>query len=68
MRNEIDCKRFYLDSQPSYSFCPHCDRAVDIDYLSYPVMNEWFKHTFYCSECDEEFEKELFLKVELTIR
>ena len=68
MSKEIDCKRFSLGYRVIEADCPKCHRPTENEYLSYPVMNEWFTETFYCGDCDEEFEKKMFLKVKLKIK
>jgi len=65
----IEVKRFYLDEAKIIIVCPNCksEREYD-DYLSYPKINEFMKKSFYCHECDCEWQEEIKLNLTIEVK
>lgn len=63
---EINAKRLYLPCKVQDE-CPKCKKPAELDlekrYLSYPTANgtQWIY--FGCSDCDEEWERAIRLKI-----
>ena len=66
----IDVKRFYVPFVVEI-YCPDCKNKIESNlsdnYLSYPEVNKIEPITFYCSECNGEFEMDSILRVSLDI-
>jgi len=67
---EIDVKRFYLPIVIKRK-CPNCGNEcefdLDSDYLSYPTVNKKERITFYCDECDINFEVDSIIRINLEV-
>lgn len=65
---QIECKRLYLPVEIKCK-CPNCDKELifdlDDDYLSYPELNEIEYLTTYCSECDDHYQIEVVLRMQI---
>ena len=70
MKGRIDCKRFYMPGITFIQNCPQCGKTIKEDmrdmYLSYAVVGKPFIYDMWCSDCDTNWEEELF--IELNIR
>lgn len=69
---EVEVKRFYLPitletNCPCDSGTP-CKSDISREYLSYPIINEWIDHSFYCEECDKFFEKKVRLNISIDLQ
>lgn len=55
--HELNIKRFYLPGLVITATCPGCSRTLewngDIQYLSFPLVNEPFDERMYCEDCEE---------------
>lgn len=65
----IEIKRFYLPLTISDE-CPECGVEVENDceitYLSYPTLNVPHCETFWCEDCEEEWEG--WIQLDLTVK
>jgi hypothetical protein len=66
---EIDVKRFYVPGFSLEDKCPNCGALVKYDlsdsYLSYPLANEPMSHSFYCGDCEHEWERMILLTIKV---
>lgn len=67
----IDVKRFHLPGIKTKSTCEHCGvesiKDMDVEYLSYPVINRPFDLGFYCGYCDHEWAERVRLRISLEL-
>ena len=66
---ELQIKRFYLPIDLKVN-CPHCgvDMVIELDsadYLSYPIVNGKEEIAGCCDHCDNEYEIDVTLKIEV---
>ena len=72
MKFDIDIKRFYAPFK-IHTKCKNeeCGKIFtkdfNLDYFSYPSLNEPIEEYLYCDECDEEHEFKLLLKLDLEV-
>lgn len=68
---EMDVKRFYVPGVKIEGKCPACKGKVVNDlgqnYIGYPLVNQDFYETMYCSECNEEWKVIIRLNVTLEL-
>lgn len=65
----LEVKRFYLPLTISDE-CPKCGGEVENDceiaHLSYPTLNVPIRETFWCEDCDYEWEG--WIQLDLTVK
>lgn len=68
--NEIEVKRFYLPLVVSID-CPRCKSVNEVDfnneYLSFPVTNKNNAVYVCCNNCDNEYEFDVNLSIEIEV-
>lgn len=70
-QEELEVKRFYLPNIKVIDNCPKCNKEIVFDgnmnYISYPKLNSPESVHFYCEDCDEEWEKNIKLTVNVEV-
>jgi hypothetical protein len=69
-KHEVQVKRFYLPIKVDVQ-CPECKivntKDFEMDYLSYPTVNDEESVYMCCDECDVEFEFSVTLRLSLDV-
>ena len=68
-KEEIDIKRFYLPIEFK-SKCPKCGTLCKYDYDNYisePILNSKEQVQLLCKKCDDWFDKDIIIRMEVDI-
>lgn len=64
---ELEVKRFYMYGVTIESQCPCCKETHTFDgekdCLDYPPVNEEINISFYCEDCNEEWNEKIILEI-----
>ena len=65
LKPDLSVKRFHPNGLNITSDCPKCGESSYVDTFYYPPFNEVFEHTFYCDECDYEWQHKFKINISL---